>query len=120
MQDSINGQLVPGITKLQEGTGQIGTGAGTAKEAISGGLETFESIPAIVSALEENASLADTFLGKPAGATGTVAYIFQTPEVSQETHAMKYGLGALAVVLILLIAIGRPPKQAFEAPAEHA
>lgn len=119
MQDSIDGQLVPGITKLQEGAGQIGTGAGTAKEAISGGLATFESVPAIVSALQENASKADTFLGKPEGAAGTVAYIFQTPEVSQETQAMKYGLGAVAVVLILLIAIGRPPKQAFEAPAEH-
>ncbi|NLX03341.1 MAG: hypothetical protein GXY40_12570 [Syntrophomonadaceae bacterium] len=120
MQESIDGQLVPGITKLQEGAGKIGTGAGTAKEAISGGLETFESVPAIVSALEDNASKADTFLGKPEGATGTVAYIFQTPEVSKEANAMKYGLGALAVVLILLIAIGRPPKQSFEAPVEHA
>jgi X-X-X-Leu-X-X-Gly heptad repeat protein len=120
MQESIDGQLVPGITKLQDGAGQIGTGAGTAKEAISGGLETFESVPAIVSALQENASKADTFLGKPEGATGTVAYIFQTPEVSKEANAMKYGLGALAVVLILLIALGRPPKQAFEAPVEHA
>jgi len=83
-------------------------------------LETFESVPAIVSALEENASQADTFLGKPAGATGTVAYVFQTPEVSKETQAMKYGLGVVAVVLILLIAIGRPPKQAFEAPAQNA
>jgi len=120
MQESINGQLVPGITKLQEGAGKIGTGAGTAKEAISGGLETFESVPAIVSALQDNAGKADTFLGKPEGATGTVAYIFQTPEVSKEANAMKYGLGALAVVLILLIAIGRPPKQSFEAPVEHA
>jgi len=120
MQESIDGQLVPGITKLQDGAGKIGTGAGTAKEAISGGLETFESVPAIVSALQENAGKADTFLGKPEGATGTVAYIFQTPEVSKEANAMKYGLGALAVVLILLIALGRPPKQAFEAPVEHA
>lgn len=120
MQEAIDGQLVPGITQLQEGAGKISTGAGTAKEAISGGLETFESVPAIVSALEENASQADTFLGKPAGATGTVAYVFQTPEVSKEAQAMKYGLGVVAVVLILLIAIGRPPKQAFEAPAEHA
>jgi len=120
MQESIDGQLVPGITKLQDGAGKIGTGAGTAKEAISGGLATFESVPAIVSALQENAGKADTFLGKPEGATGTVAYVFQTPEVSKEANAMKYGLGALAVVLILLIALGRPPKQAFEAPVEHA
>jgi len=120
MQESIDGQLVPGITQLQEGAGKLSTGAGTAKEAISGGLETFESVPAIVSVLEENASKADTFLGKPEGATGTVAYIFQTPEVSKEANAMKYGLGALAVVLVLLIALGRPPKQAFEAPVEHA
>ncbi|MDD2372520.1 MAG: hypothetical protein PHF03_02930 [Syntrophomonadaceae bacterium] len=120
MQESIDGQLVPGITKLQDGAGKIGTGAGTAKEAISGGLATFESVPAIVSALQENAGKADTFLGKPEGATGTVAYVFQTPEVSKEANAMKYGLGALAVVLILLTALGRPPKQAFEAPVEHA
>jgi X-X-X-Leu-X-X-Gly heptad repeat protein len=120
MQESIDGQMVPGITQLQEGAGQIGTGAATAKEAISGGLETFESVPAIVSALEENASQADTFLGKPAGASGTVAYVFQTPEVSKEAHTMKYGLGVVAVVLILLIVMGRPPKQAFEASVEHA
>jgi hypothetical protein len=33
---------------------------------------------------------------------------------------MKYGLVDIAVALILLIAVGRPPKQAFEAPAEQA
>ncbi|MGS0764219.1 hypothetical protein [Syntrophomonas curvata] len=120
MQGTIDGQMIPGIAKLQEGSGKIGSGAGAAKEAISGGLATFESIPAIVSVLEENASQADTFLGKPAGATGTVAYIFQTPEVSQEANAMKYGLVVAVVALILFAAIGRAPKQAFEAPAEHA
>jgi hypothetical protein len=120
MQDSIDGQMVPGVSKLQEGAGKIGTGAGTAKEAISAGLETFESVPAIVSALQENASQADTFLGKPTGATGTVAYVFQTPEVSKEANAMKYGLGVIAVVLILLTGLGRPPRQVIEASVEHA
>jgi X-X-X-Leu-X-X-Gly heptad repeat protein len=120
MQGSIDGQLVPGITKLQDGAGQIGTGAGTAKEAISSGLATFESVPAIVSVLEKNANQADTFLGKPAGAVGTVAYIFQTPEVSQQPNAMKYGLAVAVVVLILFAVVGRPPKQTFEASVEHA
>lgn len=120
MQDSVDGKMVPGITKLQEGAGKIGTGAGTAKEAISAGLATFESVPAIVSALQENASQADTFLGKPAGANGSVAYIFQTSEVTKEANAMKYGLVVVVVALILFTAIGRPPKQAFEAPVEHA
>lgn len=120
MQGSIDGQLVPGITKLQDGAGQIGTGAGTAKEAINGGLVTFESVPAIVTALEKNASQADTFLGKPAGAAGTVAYIFQTPEVSQQPNAMKYGLAVAVVALILFAVVGRPPKQTFEASVEHA
>jgi X-X-X-Leu-X-X-Gly heptad repeat protein len=105
LQDSIDGQLVPGIKQIQEGTGKIGSGAGDAKEAIATGLQTFESIPVIVSSLEENAAQADTFLGKPEGAQGTVMYVFQTPEVSKQANAMKYGLGVIAVALIVLIAL---------------
>lgn len=120
LQSSIDSKLVAGVTQLQEGAGKIGTGAGEAMEAISSGLQTFESVPVIVSALEENAAQADTFLGKPEGAVGTVAYVFQTPEVNQQGNAMKIGLGAIAVALILLLVIGRPPKQAFDAAAEHA
>ena len=120
LQGAIDGQMLPGINKLQDGAGKIGTGAGGAKEAIAAGLETFESAPAIVSALEENASQTDSFLGKPEGATGSVAYVFQTPEISKQADVMKLGVGVLVVALILLFAVGRPPKQAFEAPAEHA
>ncbi len=119
LQDAIDGQMVPGIVQLQEGTGQIGSGAGGAKEAIAEGLQTFESVDAIVAALELNAGEANTFLGKPEGAFGTVAYVFQTPEVNKEAKAMNYGLGALAVALVILIILGRPPKQLFEAPVEE-
>jgi len=118
LQDSIDGQLVPGIKQIQEGTGKIGSGAGDAKEAIATGLQTFESIPVIVSSLEENAAQADTFLGKPEGAQGTVMYVFQTPEVSKQANAMKYGLGVIAVALIVLIALGRPPKEMASAPVQ--
>jgi len=118
LQESIDGQLVPGIKQIQEGTGKIGSGAGDAKEAIANGLQTFESIPVIVSNLEENAAQTDTFLGKPEGDQGTVMYVFQTPEVSKQGNAMKYGLGVIAVALIVLIALGRPPKEMASAPVQ--
>ncbi len=119
LQAAIDGQMVPGIVQLQDGTGQIGSGAVGAKEAIAAGLQTFESVGAIVSALEDNASQADTFLGKPEGAYGTVAYVFQTPEVSKDANAMLYGLGAIIIALIILVAIGRAPKELFEAPVSE-
>lgn len=119
LQEAIDSQMIPGINQLQDGTGQIGSGAGEAKEAIQAGLQTFESVGAIVSALELNASQADTFLGKADGAYGNVAYVFQTPEVSKQNNAMTYGLGAIGVALIILIALGRPPKQLFEAPVQE-
>lgn len=117
MQDVINGQMIPGITKMQDGLGQIGSGAGDAKDQLAAGMATS---PALMSIMEENLTKADTFLGKPDGAQSTVTYVFQTPAVSKSANAQKYGLGAIAVALILLIAVGRPPKQAFEATAEHA
>lgn len=117
LQQSINGQMIPGITQLQDGAGQIGSGALTAKDAISVGLQT---TPAMMEAMNAKLTTADTFLGKPDGAVGSVTYVFQTPAISTEGQAMKYGLGAIAVALILLFAVGRPPKQTFEAPAEQA
>lgn len=117
LQQSINGQMVPGINQLQDGAGQIGSGALTAKDAINVGLQTS---PVMMEAMNQKLATADTFLGKPDGAEATVTYVFQTPEITTEGQAVKYGLGAIAVALILLIAVGRPPKQAFEAPAEQA
>ncbi len=119
LQEAIDGQMIPGINQLQDGTGQIGSGAGDAKEAIAAGLQTFESVGAIVSVLETNASQADTFLGKPDGAIGTVAYVFQTPEVSNHTNAMNFGLGAIGLAIVILLILGRPPKQVFEAPVSE-
>ncbi len=117
LQQSINGQMIPGITQLQDGAGQIGSGALTAKDAISVGLQT---TPVMMEAMNQRLMTADTFLGKPDGATGSVTYVFQTPAISTEGQTMKYGLGAIAVALVLLFAVGRPPKQTFEAPAEQA
>lgn len=119
LQEAIDGQMIPGINKIQEGTGQIGSGAGEAKEKIQAGLQTFESVGAIVSALEHNAAQADSFLGKVEGAYGNVAYVYQTPEVSKQNNAITYGLGAIVVALVILVAIGRPPKQLFEAPVQE-
>jgi len=119
MQENIDGKLIPGVGKLTDGTGKIGTGAGTAKEAIAGGLQTFESIPSITSALGANAEKADTFLGKPEGAKGSVVYVFQTPEVSPEANAVKYGAGLIILALIVLLAIGRAPKELFQTPVEN-
>jgi hypothetical protein len=109
--------LIPGITQLQDGAGKIGSGAVLAKDGIASSLATS---PALMSIMEENLTKADTFLGKPDGAQSTVTYVFQTPAVSKSANAQKYGLGAIAVALILLLAVGRPPKQAFEVTAEHA
>ncbi|WP_054694544.1 hypothetical protein [Syntrophomonas palmitatica] len=120
MQASIDNKMVPGINKLTDGAGKIGTGAGGAKEAIAGGLQTFQAIGPTVSALAENASKTDTFLGKPEGAKGSVMYVFQTPEVSKKAATMNYALGVIVLALIVLIATGRPPKQVFDVPVEHA
>lgn len=117
LQQNINGKMIPGINQLQEGAGKIGSGALTAKDAISVGLQT---TPVMMSAMNEKLAAADTFLGKPEGAEGTVTFVFQTPAITTEGQAVKYGLGAIAVALILLFAVGRPPKQAFEAPAQQA
>lgn len=118
MGEAIDDKLIPGVTQLQEGAGLIGDGAGEAKDAIAQGLQTFESIGALTSALEDNAANADTFLGKAEGAQGTVVYVFQTPEISTAGNAMKYGAGVIVAALIILLAVGRPPKSVFHATDE--
>lgn len=120
MQTNIDGKMIPGIVQLEAGTSKIGAGSGQAKDGISAGLDTMASVPAIVSALEENASGEDTFLGKPQGAIGTVTYVYQTPEVSKQAKAMNVGLGVIALALILLFAVGRPPKQVGAVQSESA
>lgn len=112
LQEAIDGKMVPGVTKLMDGSSKIADGSGQAKEAIAGGLAKLEAAPAIVSALEDNASQADSFLGKPEGAKGSVVYVYQTPEVSAAAASMKYGLGAIVLALIILFAIGRPKSAA--------
>jgi len=112
LQSSIDDKMVPGIVKLSDGTAKIADGSGQAKEAIAGGLDKMAAAPAIVSALKDNVSQADSFLGKPDGAVGTVTYIFQTPVVSTAASAMNYGLGAIVLALIILFAIGRPKSAA--------
>ncbi len=112
LQSSIDDKMVPGIVKLSDGTAKIADGSGQAKEAIAGGLDKMAAAPAIVSALKDNVSQADSFLGKPDGAVGTVAYVFQTPVVSTAASAMNYGLGAIVLALIILFAIGRPKSAA--------
>lgn len=119
MQNGIDGKLVPGITKIQEGTGKIGEGSGLAKEGIASGLQTMESVPALMSTMQDSVAQADSFLGKPEGAFGTVTYVYQTPEVSTAAAAMNYGLGAIALALIILLLAGRPPKQIIPVPAEE-
>lgn len=108
LQSSIDTKMVPGITKLSEGTSKIADGSGQAKQAIAGGLDKMASAPAIVSALKDNLTQADSFLGKPEGAQGTVAYVFQTPAVNTAASAMNFGLGAIVLALIILFVIGRP------------
>ncbi|MBO8159311.1 hypothetical protein [Thermosyntropha sp.] len=119
MQAGIDEKALPGIKKIKEGTGAIGSGAGEAKEAIAEGMKTFASVGAIAKALEEKAKAADTFLGKPEGAEGSVAYVFQTPEVSKQANAVKYGAGVIVVALIILFAIGRSSKQVFQAGVQE-
>lgn len=119
MQAGIEEKALPGMEKIKEGTGKIGSGAGQAKEAIAEGMKTFASVGAIAAALSEKAKQADTFLGKPEGAEGSVAYVFQTPEVSKQANAVKYGAGAAVLALIILLAAGRPPKQAFQAGVQE-
>jgi X-X-X-Leu-X-X-Gly heptad repeat protein len=118
LQNAINGQLKPGVSQLSDGASQIGTGAGTAKEGIAEGLQTFQSIPVLTSTLKDNASQASNFLGKIEGAETTLAYVFQTQPVTQDGKAMKYGLGAIGVSLIALIAAGRPPKLDVSTPVD--
>ncbi|NLV23065.1 MAG: hypothetical protein GXY49_13985, partial [Syntrophomonadaceae bacterium] len=65
LQTAVDGQLIPGVDQLSDGAAKIGDGSGQAKTAVAGGLDTLEAVPAIVSALEENITLNDTFLGKP-------------------------------------------------------
>ena len=119
LQDAVDGQLVPGIDQLSGGAAKIADGSGQAKTAVAGGLDTLEAVPAIVSALEENITLNDTFLGKPEGANASVTYVYQTAAVSSTAAAMNYGLGAIALALILLFFIGRPKKAAQVAPIEQ-
>lgn len=109
-QTAIDGQIIPGITKISDGTADIGTGSGEAKEAIASGLNDIASAPAIVSALEDNAGQADSFLGKPQGAEGTVAYVYQTQAVNQEASTMKLGMVLILLALAAIFALGRPAK----------
>jgi hypothetical protein len=97
MQSAIDGQLIPGITKIQEGTGKIGEGSGLAKEGIANGLHTMEAVPALMASMQDSVAQTDSFLGKPEGALGTVTYIYQTPEVSTTATVMNYGLGAIVL-----------------------
>ena len=108
--DSIDGQVLPGLDQLLAGSNKIGVGSGQAKDGISAGLDKMLSAPAIISALKDNAAQADSFLGKPEGAQATVAYVFQTPQVSRQGTVMNYGLGVIVIVLIILFAVGRPPR----------
>lgn len=107
---SIEGKVLPGLDQLLAGSSKIGTGSGEAKAGISAGLDKMLTAPAIVSALKDNAAQADSFLGKPEGAQGSVAYVFQTPQVSTQTTVMSYGLGVIVLALIILFALGRPPQ----------
>lgn len=119
LQTAVDGQLVPGVEQLSGGAAKISDGSGQAKTAISGGLDTLESVPAIVSALQDNVTANDTFLGKPEGAGSSVTYVYQTVAVSSAASAMNYGLGAIVLALILLFFIGRPKKSPLAAPVEQ-
>jgi hypothetical protein len=119
-QTSVDGKVIPGIDQIMAGTTKIGEGSNLAKDGISAGLNTMQSVPAIVSALKDNASQANTFLGKPEGAEAMVAYVYQTPKVDRVAATMNYGLGIIVFVLIILFAIGRPPKQMIQSPDMNA
>lgn len=107
---SLDQQVLPGLDQLVAGSSKIGAGSGQAKAGISAGLDKMLTAPAIVSALKNNTAQEDSFLGKPAGSQATVAYIFQTPQVSSQGTVMNYGFGAIVIVLIILFAVGRPPR----------
>jgi hypothetical protein len=38
-------------------------------------------------------------------------FVFQTPQVSKQASTMNYALGVIVLALIILVAVGRPPKQ---------
>lgn len=109
-ESSLDGEALPGLDQLLAGSSQIGDGAGQAQTEIRAGLDKMSTAPAIISALTDNAAQSDTFLGKPDGAQAAVAYIYQTPQVSRQGTVMNYGLGAIVIVLIILFAVGRPPR----------
>ena len=113
---SIEGRVLPGLDQLLAGSSKIGTGSGQAKAGISAGLDKMLTAPAIISALKDNAAQADNFLGKPEGAKGTVAYVFQTPQISKQATVMNYGLGVIVLALIILFAVGRPTRMIKSVP----
>jgi hypothetical protein len=76
-------------------------------------------VPAIVSALQDNLTQNDTFLGKPEGSGASVTYVYQTVAISSSASAMTYGLGAIALALLILFIIGRPKKAPLAAPVEE-
>lgn len=107
---SIESKVLPGLDQLITGSNKISAGSGQAKAGISAGLDKMLTAPAILSALKDNAAQADSFLGKPGEAQSTVAYVFQTPQISKQAAVMNYGLGVIVLALIILFAVGRPPK----------
>ncbi|HPF21379.1 MAG TPA: hypothetical protein PLC88_08565, partial [Syntrophomonas sp.] len=119
LQTAVDGQLVPGVDQLSGGAAKIGDGSGQAKTAVAGGLDTLEAVPAIVSALQDNLTQNDTFLGKPEGSGASVTYVYQTVAISSSASAMTYGLGAIALALLILFIIGRPKKAPLAAPVEQ-
>jgi hypothetical protein len=108
--NSIDSQALPGLDQLLAGSSKIGAGSGQAKTAISAGLDKMLSAPAIVSAMKDDVAQADSFLGTPKGAGGAVVYIYQTPQISNQSPVMNYGLGAIILAIIILFAAGRPRK----------
>lgn len=112
MKEGIDGKMISGLDQLMDGGNKIADGTVQAKDGIYASYNKLAQAPAIVSALEDNASAADSFLGKPEGAVGNVVYIYQTPAVSAEAAAMKFGFVAIVLALIVLFAIGRPKSAA--------
>lgn len=104
---SINDAIIPGIDQLIAGSTQIGAGAVQAQGAIAEGLDKMLVAPAIVSALEENATQANRFLTQSSEIEGTATYVFQTPQIALQENTMYYGIGAIVGALIVLLALGR-------------